>query len=212
MVTLNAIKRKELVDKLLKAGIKDKYVLEAINKVKREFFVNEEFKKFSYDNNALPIDCQQTISQPYTVAFMTELLEIKQGSKILEIGTGSGYQSAILKELGAEIYSVERISELMNKAKITLSNLNYNVHLKCDDGALGWEEFAPYDGIIVTAGSPSVPNKLKEQLNEKGILVIPIGNRSVQQIWKIQRMGKDFKIDKHSDFKFVPLQWEEGWA
>lgn len=214
-ITLPSLKRTELVEKLVSSGIRDKNVLEAIGKVKREFFVNEEFKRYAYDNSALPINCNQTISQPYTVAFMTELLELKTGDRILEIGTGSGYQAAILKELGAEVYSIEKYAELYAKSKLTLENLNYDVNLKCGDGTKGWVEFAPFDGIIVTAGSPKVPDELVEQLNSGGRLVIPIGDSYVQKIWQVKKnkSGGSYKLDiqKFSDFKFVPLQWEEGW-
>jgi protein-L-isoaspartate(D-aspartate) O-methyltransferase len=214
-ITLPALKRKELVEKIIHSGIKNEKVLEAIGNVKREFFVNDEFKRYAYDNNALPINCSQTISQPYTVAFMTELLEIKEGNKILEIGTGSGYQAAVLKELGAEVYSIEKYEELYLKAKSTLENLNYKVFLKCGDGSKGWSEFAPYDGIIVTAGSPKIPEVFIEQLAPGGRLVIPVGDSAVQKIWQLKkstRRGDDrHEIKKFSDFKFVPLQWEEGW-
>jgi protein-L-isoaspartate(D-aspartate) O-methyltransferase len=214
-ITLPSLKRKELVEKLIHSDIRDKNVLDAIGKVKREFFVNEEFKKYAYDNSALPINCNQTISQPYTVAFMTELLELKDGDKILEIGTGSGYQSAILKELGVEVYSIEKYEELYLKAKKTLESLNYKVNLVCGDGSIGWNEFAPFDGIIVTAGSPKVPDILVDQLSFGGRLVIPIGDSNVQKIWQVKKIKKngDYKLDiqKFSDFKFVPLQWEEGW-
>lgn len=214
-ITLPALKRKELVEKIIRSGIKNEKVLEAIGNVRREFFVNDEFKRYAYDNSALPINCSQTISQPYTVAFMTELLEIKEGNKILEIGTGSGYQAAVLKELGAEVYSIEKYEELYLKAKSTLENLNYKVFLKCGDGSKGWSEFAPYDGIIVTAGSPKIPDVFIEQLAPGGRLVIPVGDSSIQKIWQVKkstRRGDDrYEIKKFSDFKFVPLQWEEGW-
>lgn len=214
-ITLPSLKRKELVEKLIHCGIRDKRVLDAIGKVKREFFVNEEFKKYAYDNNALPINCNQTISQPYTVAFMTELLELEVGQKVLEIGTGSGYQAAILKELGAEVCSVEMYAELYAKSRLTLESLNYDVNLKCGDGSKGWPDFAPYDGIIVTAGSPKVPDVLIEQLAFGGRLVIPIGDSYVQKIWQVKKIKKngDYKLEikKFSDFKFVPLQWEGGW-
>jgi protein-L-isoaspartate(D-aspartate) O-methyltransferase len=213
--SLPSLKRKELVEKLIRSGIKDKKVLDAINIVKREFFVNEEFKRYAYDNNALPINCNQTISQPYTVAFMTELLELKEGDKVLEIGTGSGYQAAILKVMGVEVYSVEKYEELYLKAKTTLESLNYKINLKCGDGTKGWNEFAPYDGIIVTAGSPKIPDILFEQLKPGGRFVIPIGEKHSQQIWQVKKVKKngDFKpeITRFDDFKFVPLVWEEGW-
>ncbi len=151
---LNSLHRKELIRKLRSAGIKDKEVLKAIGAVKREMFVKDEFKKYSYENIALPLDSNQTISQPFTVAFMTELLRIQHGDKVLEVGTGSGYQSAVLKELGAEVFSIERIKGLYETAKEKLQKLGYDVHLKNDDGTKGWIEFSPFDKIIVTAGSP----------------------------------------------------------
>lgn len=214
-LSLPFLKRKELVEKLKSSGISDEKVLNAIGAVKREFFVNEEFKRYAYDNNALPINCNQTISQPYTVAFMTELLELKGGEKILEIGTGSGYQAAVLKELGADVYSIEKYDELYLKAKNILESLNYKLHLKSGDGTKGWTEFAPYDGIIVTAGSPKIPDILIDQLKTGGRLVIPVGNRYEQQIWQVKKVLKngDYTLDlkKFSNFKFVPLVWEEGW-
>lgn len=213
-ISLPSLKRKELVEKLVHSGIKDKKVLEAIGTVKREYFVNDEFKRYAYDNNALPINCSQTISQPYTVAFMTELLEIREGNKILEIGTGSGYQAAVLKELGAEVYSIEKYEELYLRARKTLESQNYKVTLKCGDGSKGWAEFAPYDGIIVTAGSPKIPDVYLDQLLPGGRLVIPVGESAVQKIWQLiksKREGDKHHINKFSDFKFVPLQWEEGW-
>ena len=215
-ITLNSFRKKALIEKLLLSGIKDKNVLDAIYKVNRELFVREEFKKFAYVNNALPIDCNQTISQPYTVAFMTALLNVEAGKKLLEIGTGSGYQAALLKELGADVYSIERINELYLNAKNILDKLNYDIKLKCDDGTQGWKEFSPFDGIMVTAGSPKVPESLIEQLNMNGILVIPVGNMSFQEIWQIIKTpanGGGYKLitNKFKDFKFVPLIGSEGW-
>lgn len=215
-VTLTKLRKKELIDRLISMGIKDRKVLDAIFTVKREEFVSEEMRKYAYENNALPIDCSQTISQPYTVAFMTELLKVKKGMKILEIGTGSGYQAAILKELGADVYSVERIKELYEQSANVLSSLGYDVKLKCGDGSAGWAEHAPYDGIVVTAASPKLPEKLVGQLSPDGRLVIPVGNRFVQKIWcvhkKVDRNNKvTLETEQYSDFKFVPLLGEGGW-
>ncbi len=210
------VKREELIKILIKAGIKDSKVIEAFKKVKREHFVMPEMKRLAYDNNALPISNSQTISQPFTVAFMTQLLEVKEGDRILEIGTGSGYQAAILYELGAEVYSIERIEELYLTAKKTLHDYRYKAKLKCGDGTLGWREHAPYNGIIVTAGSPDLPDALVKQLAPGGRLVIPIGSRDVQEIWQVIH-SKDEKgnpcldIYKHKNFKFVPLIGKEGW-
>ncbi len=220
MIDLNSIHRKELVKKLHSSGIKDKEVLKAIGKVKRELFVKDEFRKYSYDNIALPLDSNQTISQPFTVAFMTELLEVKPGDKVLEIGTGSGYQSAILKELGANVYSIERIKELYESAKEKLSELGYNVNLKNDDGTKGWIENAPFDKIIVTAGSPKIPKQLLEQMSVGGRMVIPVGDESSQKLLLIKKIPGENENDKepkykfktYEDFKFVPLIGEGGWT
>lgn len=210
------VKREELIKILLKAGIKDAKVIEAFRKVKRELFVMPELKRLAYDNNALPISNSQTISQPFTVAFMTQLLNVKEGDKILEIGTGSGYQAAILCELGAEVYSIERIEELYLTAKKTLHDNRYKVKLKCGDGTLGWSIYAPYNGIIVTAGSPELPDTLVKQLAPEGRLVIPIGDRDLQEIWQAilkqdEKGNRYLDIFKHKNFKFVPLIGKEGW-
>ncbi|MBL8016316.1 MAG: protein-L-isoaspartate(D-aspartate) O-methyltransferase, partial [Ignavibacteria bacterium] len=157
MLLLEEEKRK-LAETLWNKGIRDERVLKAIYEIPREKFISLALRRFAYDDNALPIECAQTISQPFTVAFMTQVLEVKPKDKILEIGTGSGYQAAVLSKLGAEVYSVERIEKLHENAKSLLSELGYNVFLKLDDGTLGWEEFAPFDKIIVTAGAPDIPN------------------------------------------------------
>lgn len=217
MMTLNDLKKKDLIDELVRMGIKDENVLNAIRKVKREYFVREEFRKYAYQNNALPIDCNQTISQPYTVAFMTEKLQVIPGTKILEVGTGSGYQAAILEEMGAEVYSIERIEDLYTKALNTLRKLGYKAKLKCGDGTLGWEEYAPYKGIIVTAATPKIPEPLIQQLDYNGILVIPIGDRISQQIWQVKKLKSpktnyQLEINKFDSFRFVPLIWKNGWV
>jgi len=220
---LNSLKRKELVEVLKTSGIKDEQVLLAIGTVKRENFVNEEFKRLAYENTSLPINSNQTISQPYTVAFMTELLKIESGEKVLEIGTGSGYQSAVLKELGAEVYSVERITELYKSAEEKLKKSGYEVQLKCDDGTKGWIEFAPFDKIIVTAGSPKIPKKLLEQLSIGGRMIIPVGDENSQELVLIKKEADDlnesesevkakYKMKRFKDFKFVPLIGEEAWG
>ncbi len=217
---LNSLHRKELVEKLVASGIKDKDVLMAIGKVRRELFVKEEFKKYSYENIALPLDSNQTISQPYTVAYMTELLGIKSGDKVLEIGTGSGYQSAVLFELGADVYSIERIKALHESAKEKLNKAGYKVRLKNDDGTKGWTEYAPFDKIIVTAGSPRIPRQLLEQLCIGGKMVIPVGDEESQKLLLVKKSESEDKNDKEpkykyktlEDFKFVPLIGEEGWT
>lgn len=216
---LNTLHRKELVGKLRESGIVDTEVLNAIGRVRRELFVKEEFKNYSYDNIALPLNSNQTISQPYTVAFMTELLKISRGEKVLEIGTGSGYQSAVLKELGTDVYSIERIKELAETASQKLNSLGYKVKVKLDDGTKGWSEYAPFNKIIVTAGSPKIPKPLLEQLAINGRMVIPVGNETSQKLLLIVKSENDadkkgepkYKFREYQDFKFVPLIGEEGW-
>jgi protein-L-isoaspartate(D-aspartate) O-methyltransferase len=229
---LNLLKRKELVEILKKSGIKDNEVLKAIGNVKREIFVPAELKNYAYNNTSLPINSNQTISQPYTVAFMTELLNIQPGEKVLEIGTGSGYQSAVLTELGADVYSVERIYELYKSAGEKLKNSGYNIHLKNDDGSKGWLENSPYNKIIVTAGSPSIPNQLLKQLAVGGRLVIPVGDENSQELVLVKKEFEEtenetdkfreaadisetkkikYKMKKYSEFKFVPLIGEDAW-
>ncbi|MGF1669600.1 MAG: protein-L-isoaspartate(D-aspartate) O-methyltransferase, partial [Balneolaceae bacterium] len=175
-------RRKRLVDSLRDKGIKDESVLQAINKVPRHLFVDTALENRAYEDNALPIGMNQTISQPYTVAAQTELLKVNKGDKILEIGTGSGYQAAILCEMGASVYSVERHRELYERAMDILKMLGYTVQLKLGDGTKGWSAYAPYDGIIVTAGAPVVPDDLIEQLSIGGRLVIPVGSEYSQKM------------------------------
>ncbi|MBX7045766.1 MAG: protein-L-isoaspartate(D-aspartate) O-methyltransferase [Ignavibacteria bacterium] len=209
-------KRNELVKILAHSGIKDKKVLDAIGRVKRELFVSGEMKRYAYDNHALPISGGQTISQPYTVAYMTELLEVQPGEKVLEIGTGSGYQAAVLCEIGAKVYTVERVSELFTSTAKNFEKLHYHVTMKLDDGTTGWDEFAPYDKIIVTAGGPKIPKRLASQLKPNGLMVIPIGDKNLQQMVLVKKsINKDGKaeytVKKFNEFKFVPLVGEEGW-
>lgn len=203
--------KKNLVGNLWDRGIKDEALLKAIYDVPREKFISPALRKFAYDDNALPIECAQTISQPFTVAYMTQVLGVKPCDKVLEIGTGSGYQTAILCELGAEVYSVERIEKLYLNAKNLLLELGYRPKLKLDDGTLGWEEYAPFDKIIVTAGAPDVPLKYVEQLKIKGRLVIPVGTKEHQRLYVITRGEKGIEKKVYESFKFVPLIGEEGW-
>jgi protein-L-isoaspartate(D-aspartate) O-methyltransferase len=204
--------KKTLVEQLWDKGIKDENLLKAIYNVPREKFISPALRKFAYDDNALPIECAQTISQPFTVAYMTQALAVKPGDKVLEIGTGSGYQSAILCELGAEVYTVERIKKLYDNAKSLLYELGYKVKLKLDDGTLGWEENAPYDKIIVTAGAPDVPLQLVEQLSLGGRLVIPVGSKDHQRLYVITRSEEGIEKKMYEHFKFVPLIGEQGWS
>lgn len=210
MLLLEEEKRK-LVEGLWGKGIKDENVLKAIYDIPREKFISNALRKFAYDDNALPIECAQTISQPFTVAYMTQVLAIKPGDKILEIGTGSGYQAAVLCKLGATVYSVERIEKLYENASVLLPELGFEVNLKLDDGTLGWEENAPFDKIIVTAGAPDVPHHLVEQLNIGGKLVIPVGDQQTQRLLEITRTETGIEKKFYDYFKFVPLIGAEGW-
>jgi len=193
-------------------GISDKRVLQAMGKVPRHHFVPLESRASAYSDGPLPIREGQTISQPYMVALMTQCLELKGSEKVLEIGTGSGYQSAILMELAEELYTIERIKSLAERAKNKLLELNYHrFHIKVDDGTKGWFEEAPFDGIIVTAGAPEVPETLVNQLREGGRLVIPVGSRFSQRLYKcIKRVGKCIK-EEDTMCVFVPLIGEYGW-
>lgn len=203
--------KKKLVKTLRGKGICSEKILKAIYEVPREKFISPALRKYAYDDNALPIECAQTISQPYTVAFMTELLNVNKGDKVLEIGTGSGYQSAILAHIGAEVYSVERIRKLHEKAGRTLSQLGYDVKLKLDDGSTGWEEFAPYDRILVTAGAPEIPESLLKQLKTGGRIVIPVGSAEHQRLYVIDKTEKGYSRKVYHHFRFVPLIGKEGW-
>jgi protein-L-isoaspartate(D-aspartate) O-methyltransferase len=207
------VQREELVDELSRKGITDLAVIKAISTVPREKFIDKTMHHMAYKDVALPIGYNQTISQPYTVAFMTQLLNItKSGMKILEIGTGSGYQAAILYEMKAEVFSIERNIDLFNKTAKLFDKLGIRVHAKYGDGTIGWAEFAPYNGIIVTAGSPSIPQKLKEQLAINGRMVIPVGDRISQKLLLVKKVDEDkFEIDTIPEFAFVPLIGREGW-
>jgi protein-L-isoaspartate(D-aspartate) O-methyltransferase len=208
------IRRQKMVqDQVIRRGIRDKRVILAMLKVKRHEFVDEALAARAYGDSSLPIGYGQTISQPYIVARMSEALELDPGMKVLEIGTGSGYQAAILAEMGAEVYSVERIRPLYIEALNRLIRLRYfNVKLKLSDGTLGWEEFAPYDRIIVAAGGPDIPYPLLEQLRDPGIMVVPVGKEKRKQhlIKILKRDGKYFKKDL-GPVQFVELVGEFGW-
>lgn len=205
--------RKQLVEVLKKKGIKDERVLMAIGKIPRHKLIDTALHSKAYNDTALPIGMGQTISQPYTVAAQTELLAIEPGDKVLEIGTGSGYQCMILCELGAEVYSVERHKELYHRAKEALKEFGYKAMLKVGDGTLGWSTYAPYDGIVVTAGAPVVPDDLVQQLSVGGRLVIPVGDDEKQMMLRITRVSEnEYEREELADFKFVPLIGEKGWG
>jgi protein-L-isoaspartate(D-aspartate) O-methyltransferase len=193
--------------------IRDERVLQAMREVPRDFFVPEALKAQAYKDNALPIASNQTISQPFIVARMTELLELSPSAKVLEIGAGSGYQTAILAKLASKVYAVERFPNLAEQAQERLRKLNVqNVTLRCADGTLGWEIYAPFDGILVAAGSPALPEPLLYQLKINGKLVIPIGNdQKSQRLIRVTRTEKDFQTEDFGACAFVPLIGEHGW-
>jgi len=205
--------REEMVKKqLITRGIEDERVLEVFRRLKREKFVPPEARKDAYEDFPLPIGEGQTISQPYMTALMTQRLELKGEEKVLEIGTGSGYQTAILAELSKEVYSVERISSLAQGAKRLLRKLGYtNIRILVTDGTLGWEEFSPYDRILVTAGAKEVPAPLLAQLKNGGIMVIPVGDIYSQELEVIRKEKDNIRTKTVEKCVFVPLIGMYGW-
>jgi len=199
-------KRKKLVDELRKKGISDEGVLMAINAVPRHLFMDPAFLNHAYVDKAFPISSGQTISQPYTVAVQTSLLRVKKWDKILEIGTGSGYQAAILAEMGARVYTIERYRKLYLKAQRTLSSLGYSADFFFGDGNEGKPQYGPFDGIIITAATSEVPKKLLAQLKTGGRLVVPLGRGSSQIMTVVERKSEDeYVYSSHGSFVFVPL-------
>ena len=197
---------------LIPRGIKDKRVIDAMKKVPRHLFLDESLRQRAYDDMAIAIGEGQTISQPYMVAVMTELLELKGVEKVLEIGTGSGYQAAVLAELAKEIYTIERIPALSGQAEARFHELGYkNIHVKVGDGTSGWPEKSPFDRIIVTAGTPKLPEPLMEQLSDEGIIIAPVGDRFSQQIIKIVKSEGTLSESFHTPCVFVPLIGAHGW-
>ena len=206
------IRKRMLKTQLVPRGIKDNRVLEVMGKIPRDRFIEEALKGDAYSDHPLPIGYNQTISQPYIVALMTEVLELTGKEKTLEIGTGSGYQTAILAELSEKVYTVERIRPLLVKSRNILAELNYNnILFKGFDGTLGWKEHEPYDAIIVTAGSPDVPQPLLEQLAEGGRLIIPVGNRFSQELIKMTKKKGRFIKKNLGGCRFVDLIGVHGW-
>ncbi len=205
--------RLNLAEYLKSQGIYDEEVLAAIAFVPREFFVKSTYKNRSYEDTALPIDCEQTISQPFTVAFMTQSLNIHEGDRVLEIGTGSGYQATILRVLGAKVFSVERIPELYDYLLNLFSKIKINVKIKLGDGTLGWKQYAPFNKIIVTAAAPFIPEELKKQLAIGGRMVVPVGTKDVQTMFLIERIDETNYVESPlGDFRFVPLIGKSGWS
>jgi len=200
--------REHLVDR----GIKDPRVLQAMTKIPRHRFVESALADRAYDDEPLPIGERQTISQPYMVAFMSEALELTGGERVLEIGTGSGYQTAVLAELCLNVFSVEKFGPLAENARVLLDELNYyNVALHVGDGTLGWSEHAPFDAIIVTAGSPELPRPLIAQLSIRGRIVLPIGNERSQMLKRFRRTASGLQEEGLGDCRFVKLLGRYGW-
>jgi protein-L-isoaspartate(D-aspartate) O-methyltransferase len=198
--------RLKLVEELESLGISDEKVLQAIAKIPRHLFMDPGYDKLAYQNKAFAIGAGQTISQPYTVAFQTQLLGIEKGDKVLEIGTGSGYQTAVLLELGAKVYTIERQKELFVKSQAFLNKLGYQPYFFYGDGYKGKETYGPFDKIIVTAGAPYIPEALQNQLVIGGMLVIPVGDSSSQTMYTIVRLSEtEFKKKEFGQFLFVPM-------
>jgi protein-L-isoaspartate(D-aspartate) O-methyltransferase len=197
---------------ILARGINDPRLLKAMAKVPRHLFIDEALQGQAYNDYPLPIGEKQTISQPYIVALMTEALQLKLEDHILEVGTGSGYQTAILAELASKVYTIERIPALVVKARKIFDQLGYlNILAKVGDGTLGWKEYALYDAILVTAGAPEVPKPLMEQLAEGGRLVVPVGDHYSQELVKVVRIKDDFQHFNLGGCRFVDLIGEQGW-
>jgi len=204
--------RKRLVQKLKSEGISDTSVLSAIEKIPRHFFLDTAFTEHAYKNKAFPIGFGQTISHPYTVAYQTQMLEIKKGDKVLEIGTGSGYQTCVLAELGAQIYTVERIAGLSKKAEKICKKLGYTANFFIADGTKTVVNQIIFDKIIITAGAPVLPVPLMSQLKTSGKLIIPIGNQDSQEMMLYTKTDQDkYTVNSLGTFSFVPLLGENGW-
>ncbi|UBM61779.1 protein-L-isoaspartate(D-aspartate) O-methyltransferase [Candidatus Sulfidibacterium hydrothermale] len=198
--------RRRLVNEIRKKGILDEKILEAVYAVPRHLFLDSGFLNYAYEDKPFPIGAGQTISQPYTVAFQTELLQVQEGDKVLEIGTGSGYQACVLAALGVEVYSVERQKKLYEKARDFLPKLGFHVHLFYGDGYLGLPQFAPFDAVLITAAAPEIPQTLFDQLKTGGRLVSPVGEGDVQTMIRFHK-EKDGRIieERFGKFRFVPL-------
>ena len=204
--------RRRLVDEIAGQGIHDERVLEVFRRMPRHLFVPEDAVDLAYENHPLAIGQGQTISQPYMVACMTQALGLKGGEKVLEIGSGSGYQTAVLKALNADVYTMERLPELSDRARATVERAGFEgVHYRVGDGSLGWPEQAPFDRVIVTAGAPTMPVSLVEQLREGGSMVIPVGGESEQELLLVRRDRGRVTREKICSCIFVKLLGEEGW-
>jgi protein-L-isoaspartate(D-aspartate) O-methyltransferase len=200
-------------EQIIGRGIKDQGVIEAMLVVPRHKFVGENLRTQAYNDYPLPIGYGQTISQPYMVAIMTELLHLSGKEKVLEIGTGSGYQSAILAELSSQVFTIERVTELSQAARKTIEDLGYkNVAFRVGDGTIGWPEYAPFDRILVTAGAPKIPKSLFNQLIDGGLMVVPIGDQNFQVLNVVRNVGGRPEVEQSIECTFVPLLGKEGWS
>jgi protein-L-isoaspartate(D-aspartate) O-methyltransferase len=198
--------RNKLVQDIKAKGIKDEKVLNAIGKVPRHLFMDSGFIKFAYRDQAFPIEAGQSISQPFTVAFQTELLQAEQGMKILEVGTGSGYQAAVLAEMGMKVFTIERQKELYLKSQILLTSLKYRVNFFYGDGYQGLPTYGPFDRILITAAAPEIPAELTGQLKIGGRLVVPVGNTNSQVMTLVEKLGEsEYRTTQHGSFVFVPM-------
>lgn len=209
-----AIARRRMVeDQVVARGVRDQRVIDAMLRVSRHLFVPEALAAQAYSDFPLPIGERQTISQPYMVAVMSEALQLKGGEKVLEVGTGSGYQAAVLALLARQVFSLERIPALARQARRTLDKCGFaRVNVRVTDGTFGWEEEAPFDGIVVTAGAPSIPQPYRNQLAIGGRLVIPVGDRLSQVLVRVTRLSeRDFREERLLGCRFVPLVGDHGW-
>ena len=205
--------RRQLVQLLEQKGIASPAVLQAIGSVPRHVFFDPAFLEHAYQDKAFPIGEGQTISQPYTVARQSELLEVKAGDKVLEIGTGSGYQACVLCELGVKVYTIEYLKGLYDRTRAILPQMGYQPYFKCGDGTQGWPTQAPFDAILVTAGAPKVPPSLIQQLKVGGRLVIPVGDQHTQKMLRLIRgEGNQLHKEEYDNFAFVPLRGKDGWG
>jgi protein-L-isoaspartate(D-aspartate) O-methyltransferase len=200
-----------MIQRLRERGIKDDRVLKAMNSVPRHKFVAPGSEFQAYDEKALPIGFEQTISHPYTVALMSQSLDVQKNDKILEIGTGSGYQAAVLLEMGAQVFTIERITALARRAESILKEQKYHFAIRAGDGTLGWQNYAPYDAIIVTAGAPVSPDNLFKQLKDDGRLLIPVGDKEEQILTMFVKQGDNVKRFELEKLSFVPLIGQNGW-
>lgn len=213
MIDRYATARERMVqEQILARGVTDSRTLEAMLEVPRHLFVDDAMRARAYGDYPLPIASGQTISQPYIVAFMTQALRLAGHERVLEIGTGSGYQAAVLSRLCQQVYTVERLNSLLANARRVFGSLRYyNIVAKLDDGTLGWPEYGPYDAIIVTAGGPSIPEPLIDQLADPGRLIIPVGNQDVQELQLLTKEEGEVQVENLASVRFVDLIGEHGW-